>query len=205
MVIALTVGLSALALLAVCLKRRHARKVDERRAASSGFPAAQGGSSPDIGHGRDMWGPHQHMAHTGGWDYTSEQDREMREASTGAGGGVLGGAIAKSKSLNRGDTKKLGKKSRHGSQRSVRNTERDADRLRREDENTRLATTSIRRSRSERRRERELQREREKEIERGLRGLPIKNLNEKTGKEKQKTGMDERSKPGMFEKEKDIN
>lgn len=78
MIIVLLVGLTALALLAVYLKRRHARKADERRAASSGFPTSHGGSSPDIGHGRDMWGPHQHMAHTRGYEYTNEQDREMR-------------------------------------------------------------------------------------------------------------------------------
>ncbi len=50
MVIILFVGLGLIALLAVFLKRRHARKVDKRRAAASGFPAAGGGSSPDIGH-----------------------------------------------------------------------------------------------------------------------------------------------------------
>jgi hypothetical protein len=202
MLIVLIVGLSGLAVLAVCLKRRHARKVSARRAASSGFPAAQSGSSPDIGHGRDMWGPHQHMAHTGGWEYTSEQDREMREASAAAGGGGLGGAVGKAKN-SKGDSKKrLGKRSRHGSQRSARNDEADTDRLRgEEDENTRIASAAIRRSKSERRREREEEREREKEIERGLRGLPIKNRDERARKEKQKADVDSGSEPVMSEKE----
>lgn len=199
MLIILIVGLSALALLAVFLKRRHARKVDERRAALSGFPAARSGSSPEIGHGRDMWGPHQHMAHTRGWEYTSEQDREMREASAAAGGGVLGSAIGKSKS------RRLGKKSRHSSQRSTRHNEAATDRVREEeDENTRTATAAVRRSKTERRRDREEERQREKEVERGLRGLPIKDHDGRAGKEKQRADMDESPMREISDKEKDI-
>lgn len=184
MLIILVVGLSALALLAVCLKRRHARKVEARRAAASGFPTSRGGSSPDIGHGRDLWGPHQHMAHTRGWEYTTDQDREMKEASDVVAGGIPGSAIRKQPS------KKLGKKSRHGSQRSVVS---DTNRIRGEgDEHTRSATASVRRSKSERRRERERESERDKEVDRGLRALPVKNNDEKVG-------------PKMSEKEEDMS
>ena len=173
MILVLIVGLSAVAVLAVCLKRRYARKVDGRFAASS-VSVARGGSSPDIGHGRDMWGPHQHMAHTGGWDYTTEQDREMREASAAAGGGVLGSAVGAAKNLRGNSKRRLGKKSRHDSQRSARHSRIDPDSVRGEqDENSKMASAAVRRSRSERRQEREKERERGREIERGLRGLPI--------------------------------
>jgi hypothetical protein len=196
MMMIIFIGLGLIALLAVYLKRRHARKVDERRVASSGFPAAGGGSSPDIGHGRDMWGPHQHMAHTGGWGYTTEQDREMREASAPTGAGVLGSAIGKAKSLKGEGQRRLGKKPRHGSQRSVRLAEAGSERARgEEDDHTRSATASVKRTRSERRREREREREREKEVERGLRGLPTKDHDERAGN----------SNPQISEKEKDLN
>jgi hypothetical protein len=205
MLIALFIGLSAVAILAVCLKRRHVRKVDERRAALSGLPAPRGGSSPDIGHGRDMWGPHQHMAHTGGWDYTTEQDREMRQASAASGGGVLGGAIDNAKPLKGGGSKKLDKK-RHDSQRSARHADTGTDRERGEyDENTRMASPAVRRSRSERRAERERERERDKLIERGLRGLPIKSRGESTDKEKQGADSDRGRALAMSGKEKDIS
>lgn len=209
MVIVLFVGLSGVAVLAVCLKRRHARKIDERRAASSGFPTARGWGSPEIGHGRDMWGPHQHMAHTGGWDYTTDQDREMREASAagGGGGGVLGSAIGNSKNPKGGSQRRLGKKSRHGSQRSARNAEIDPNRVRgEEDGNTRMATAAVRRSRSERRRAREDGREREQDIEKSLRGLPsIRHHHGGAAKEKQDVSRDGESTPEMSEKEKDIS
>lgn len=130
----------------------------------------------------------------------------MREASAAAGGGVLGVAVGKAKNLNGDSKKRLGKKSRHGSQRSARNAEADSDRFRREeDENTRIASAAIRRSKSERRREREEEREREKEVERGLRGLPIKNRDERVRKEKQKADVDSGSEPVISEKEKDIS
>ena len=205
MLIALFVGLSAVAILAVCIKRRHARKVDERRVASSGLPAARGGSSPDIGHGRDMWGPHQHMAHTGGWDYTTEQDREMRQASAASGGGVLGGAIGNAKPL-KGDSKKKLDKKRYGSQRSARHADTGTDRVRGEDdENMRMASSAVSRSRSKRRAEREREREREKQVERGLRGLPIKSRDESAGKEKQGADSDNELGLEMSGKEKDIS
>jgi hypothetical protein len=202
MLIVLIIGLSAVALLAVFLKRRHARKVEGRQATMSGFRGARDGSSPEVGHGQDMWGPHQHMAHTGGWEYTTEQDREMREASAAAGGGILGGVIGKSKSL-KGRT--LSRKSKHGSKRSARHFDTHVSRVRGGgDEHTRDATASIRRSKSERRRDRERARERDKEIERGLRGLPIKDNDEMAGKEKQRADVDDRSRSEMFVEEKDF-
>jgi hypothetical protein len=152
-----------------------------------------------------MWGPHQHMAHTNGWEYTTEQDRQIREASVGAGGGVLGAAVGKAKSFKGGSKGRLSRKGKHGSQRSERRAELDPERVRGEDdEHSRNATAAVRRSRSERRKDREREQEREKEIERGLRGLPIKNSDEKVGKEKQRAEGQPRSRPEMSEKEKDI-
>jgi hypothetical protein len=144
------------------------------------------------------------MAHTGGWDYTTEQDREMREASSAAAGGVLGGAMGKSKSLKGDNKRKLGKRSRHGSQRSTRHIDIDTDRVREDDENTRTAA-AVRRSRSERRKQREEERDRDKEIERGLRGLPIKDHDERARKEKPSADRGMRSNLELSEKkEKDI-
>jgi len=68
MIIVILIGLILLAVIAVYLKRRHRRKLEERRAAASGFPASTGG----VIRGPDMWGPHQIMAHTNGWEYTPE-------------------------------------------------------------------------------------------------------------------------------------
>ncbi|KAL9626632.1 MAG: hypothetical protein Q9164_007834 [Protoblastenia rupestris] len=145
------------------------------------------------------------MAQTGGWDYTTDQDREMREASAAGGGGVLGSGMGNSKNSKGGSQKRLEKKSRHGSQRSARNFQMDPDRMNgEEDENAGMATTAVR-NRSERRRAREQEREREKEIERGLRGLPIRHHEEGAAKEKQKANKDGGSTPDMPEKEKDIS
>jgi hypothetical protein len=158
MLVILFVGLGAIAWLAVWLKRRHNRNVESRSVTTpSGISATQARSTPDIGHGREMWGPHQHMAHTGGWEYTSEQDRAMREASTREGTGVLGSTIGKAKSLKGHGSSRLGKKSRSASRRSSRYDSRlYRDRNRGEqDENSKSATASIRRSKSERRRQRE--------------------------------------------------
>lgn len=190
MVVVLFVGLGALALLAVCLKRRHARKREERRVASSGILPPRGGNSPDVGHGREMWGPHQHMAHTGGWEYTIEQDRAMREASMAGGAGVLGSAVGKTKSLKGQGSKRLGKKSRHDSQRSTTRGRVDPDRIRGEpDENTRSAIASIRRSKSEKRRQREAERDRDKEVESSLRAPQKESYDESARKEKQRIDM----------------
>ncbi len=80
----------------------------------------------------------------------------MREASAAAGSKVLGSAIGKAKSLKGDGKRRLGKKSRHGSQRSARPAETDVDRVRgEEDENTRTANAAVRRSKSERRRAKE--------------------------------------------------
>lgn len=197
MLIVLIVGLSALAVLAIYLKRRHTRKLEERRAALSGFPAAQGASSPHIGHGQDMWGPHQHMAHTRGWEYTAEQDRELRAVSIAADVPVLGSARAKTKSSKGHGKRRLSKRSKHGETETVG--------LRAEDENTRNAKAAVRRSRSEQRREREVERVRDKEVERGLRGWPIQNHYEETRKTGQKPDMDETWKLEISEKDKDIS
>ncbi|KAK4945286.1 hypothetical protein LTR10_015445 [Elasticomyces elasticus] len=55
---------------AIWLKRRHRRKVEERRAAMSGFPPSneKGGNRAAT---PDLWGPHQHMQHTNGFEYSN--------------------------------------------------------------------------------------------------------------------------------------
>ena len=53
-------GLIGLALFFIWLKRRHRRKVDEKRAAVSGFPtAAEKRNSGARSATPDLWGPHQ--------------------------------------------------------------------------------------------------------------------------------------------------
>lgn len=70
----LIVGLGLLAWLAVWLKKRHRRQVEEKRAAASGFNydaekrAKVGRQSP----GPELWGPHQMMQATQGYAYSSE-------------------------------------------------------------------------------------------------------------------------------------
>ena len=140
MVLVLIVALTALGFLGRYFKRRHARKVAERRAAASGIPRSNG--TPDIGHGREMWGPHQHMAHTGGFEYTTEQHRQMRDASATGG-------LEKTKSTKSDTKRSLRKKSRHESQRKG-----DTETTRAEgDENARKAAADIRRPRSQKRKE----------------------------------------------------
>ncbi|KAI1622536.1 hypothetical protein EDD37DRAFT_635273 [Exophiala viscosa] len=76
---------------AIWLKRRHRRKVEERRAAMSGLPKAneKGGHRAAT---PDLWGPHQHMQHTHGFEYANP--------SIMGSGAVVAGAPA---SNERGD------------------------------------------------------------------------------------------------------
>jgi len=69
MVAILIVGFAALTWGAVWLKRRHHRKYEERRATLSGFPAADEKRGPRAAT-PDLWGPHQHMHHTNGFEYS---------------------------------------------------------------------------------------------------------------------------------------
>jgi hypothetical protein len=98
----LLIGLGFIAFLAICLKRRHRRKIDEKRATLSGFPAppASGRNrTPTPSLGPELWGPHQHMAHTQGWEYSHEQDDTLTP------GGVVGGG-KKSKKVRRDQSEK---------------------------------------------------------------------------------------------------
>lgn len=98
----LLIGLGFIAFLAVCLKRRHRRKLDEKRAALSGFPAPPSSGrnrTPTPSLGPELWGPHQHMAHTQGWEYSHEQDDTLTP-----GGGV--GREKKSKKIRREQSEK---------------------------------------------------------------------------------------------------
>lgn len=55
----LIVGLGLLAWLLIWLKRRHRRKVDQKRASSSGFPSAAEKRDGAQSATRELWGPHQ--------------------------------------------------------------------------------------------------------------------------------------------------
>ena len=55
----LLVGLGLLTWLLIWLKRRHRRKLDERRAAVSGFPTESEKRAGARSATPDLWGPHQ--------------------------------------------------------------------------------------------------------------------------------------------------
>lgn len=68
MVAILIVGFALLTWAAIWLKRRHRRKLEARRATMSGLPTVDEkrgtrAATPDL------WGPHQHMHHTRGFEY----------------------------------------------------------------------------------------------------------------------------------------
>ena len=142
----LLIGLGLIAFLAICLKRRHRRKLDEKRATLSGFPAPPPSArhrTPTPSLGPELWGPHQHMAHTHGWEYSHEQD------STLASGGVLG-AEKKRKNIRRDQTEKGGSRGASRNRTSAR--ELDSD----------VPSVLSEMAKVQRRREREQERERER-------------------------------------------
>ncbi|KAL9113685.1 MAG: hypothetical protein Q9227_002130 [Pyrenula ochraceoflavens] len=83
------------------LKRRHTRKLEAQRARSSGFTPPM--TTTSLGSrslpGQEMWGPHQHMAHTRGWEYGAEEDAEFvrsggKRNETQGGSGLTGKFVA---------------------------------------------------------------------------------------------------------------
>ena len=72
-------GLLVVAIIAFWLRRRYRRKKEAQRAAASGFMPPM--TTQSLGArslpGQEMWGPHQHMAHTQGWEYGAEEDAEF--------------------------------------------------------------------------------------------------------------------------------
>ncbi|KIW72126.1 hypothetical protein PV04_00346 [Phialophora macrospora] len=68
----LAVGLPLFAWLLVCLKRRHRRKLEDRRAAASGFPTSDEKRAGARSATPELWGPHQHMHYTKGWEYHND-------------------------------------------------------------------------------------------------------------------------------------
>lgn len=66
----LAVGFALLTWLAIWWKRRHERKLEERRAAISGFPTPSEKREGARAATPDLWGPHQHMDYTKGWEYS---------------------------------------------------------------------------------------------------------------------------------------
>lgn len=85
MVVVLAIGLGALAWLLTFLKKRHRRKVNERRAQLGGFPTEREKAAGATAATPELWGPHQvsdtghnissfpdrtkHMHATQGWEY----------------------------------------------------------------------------------------------------------------------------------------
>jgi hypothetical protein len=140
----LLIGLGLIALLAVCLKRRHRRKLDEKRATLSGFPPGPSSGrnrTPTPSLGPELWGPHQHMAHTHGWEYTHERDDTLTSS------GMLGGG------------KKSSRMRRDQSEKGVsRNTSRAGMRA----SNGNVPSVLSEMSKTQRRKEREQERERER-------------------------------------------
>lgn len=114
MLIVLVVGFTLLTLIAVCLKRRHRRKRDEKRALASGFlprpdsPATNRHSTASLG--RELWGPHQEMAYNHGWEYRFS-DQEAAAASAGVAGAA---GVARTPGSNK--RVKREKSSRHRAQ-----------------------------------------------------------------------------------------
>ena len=142
----LLLGLAIIAFLAICLKRRHRRKLDEKRATLSGFPARPPSGrnrTPTPSLGPELWGPHQHMAHTRGWEYSHDQDKPVPSD-------VVFAAERKSKKIRRDPSEKGGSRgvSRHAT--SVREVDSGAPSILSEMGN------------AQRRQEREREREREK-------------------------------------------
>ena len=165
----LLVSLCLLALLAVYLKKRHRRKIDVQLAIASGFPVVSdrnGATSADIV-GRDMWGPHQHMEHTRGWEYSHDQDAAV------AAGGIFAGREEKGKSTRSRRDSVDGKGNA-----SEAVTEKDME--------SALAASSpgvvAGRTRSQRKRERDAEREKSRDIERRLRGVKDKDIDRDRGK-----------------------
>lgn len=81
MVVVLFPLLILIGILGFWLRRRHRRKVDARRVEASGFvpppPSVAARSVNSRGlPGQELWGPHQHMAHTRGWEYGAEEDAD---------------------------------------------------------------------------------------------------------------------------------
>lgn len=148
MVALLIVGLGGLAFLAVWLKRRHKRKVDEKEAARSGFPIERekAGSRASTANLESLFGPAQHMAATRGWEYPDEND--------GAAAAALAGENRRSTRASRRNSSRRGKD-------SAADPKQD------------MATD---RSKSLRRRDYEKERERNKDVERGLRGAKGKHI-----------------------------
>jgi hypothetical protein len=145
----LLIGLGLIALIAVYLKRRHRRKLDEKRASLSGFPPAPSagrGRTPTPTPGPELWGPHQHMAHTRGWEYSHEQDDTL------ASGGLLG-PRKKSKKARRDQ----GEKSSSRNRGSIREADSNAPGV--------LAEMSKIQQRNEREQERERRRNRDQHAE----------------------------------------
>ncbi|EHY52116.1 hypothetical protein HRR83_003320 [Exophiala dermatitidis] len=103
MVAILAVGFAFLAWLAVWLKRRHSRKIEERRAAVSGFPTPSEKRDGARSATPDIWGPHQHMHYTKGWEY--HDGTELAAGGALAASGEKSDKLAKKMSSSNKDTR----------------------------------------------------------------------------------------------------
>lgn len=117
MIVVLFPVLILLGLAGCWLRRRHRRKLEARRAEASGFYAPPTSvSARSIGSranpGQELWGPHQHMAHTRGWEYGAEEDAEYVRKGGGprqAGHEVAAAGLGRFGSTRKGRKRKEGK------------------------------------------------------------------------------------------------
>lgn len=161
MLIVLLIGLIAIAIIGVWLKRRYKRKNEEKIARISGFPMTENkGAGPKIaGATPELWGPHQHMAASLGYQYP------RGEAS--ATDTIPGGKKSKSKSKGGEITV-----DEAGNEDSIRPALPKGTRPRPSELDTDLRAAEDRRRRSEKKRAREKSRNRDRIVEKGLQGLP---------------------------------
>ncbi|RMZ86819.1 hypothetical protein DV736_g5955, partial [Chaetothyriales sp. CBS 134916] len=75
----LIVGLGLLTWLAVWLKHRHRSKTESQRISMSGFPSPTEKKDRPPSTTADLWGPHQHMHATNGWQYQPDPASTVAE------------------------------------------------------------------------------------------------------------------------------
>ncbi|RMD44213.1 hypothetical protein DV735_g787, partial [Chaetothyriales sp. CBS 134920] len=82
----LAVGLGLLTWFAIWLKHRQRRKMEAQRIAMSGFPSPTEKRDRPSSAAGDMWGPHQHMHATNGWEYQTDPAKAAAEGRPTSGG-----------------------------------------------------------------------------------------------------------------------
>lgn len=190
MVIILFFGLLGFGFLLRFLRKRHHRRKESSRTT---LPSSlETGIADSAVVRRDMWGPHQHMAHSGGWEYTADQNQEMRETPGVEGGsGILTSAIARIKGFKGDGNEKRGTSFQRKGHRSASAAGKRKDRAREIDEDSRdIPKRSRSKSRSSRNRGSQ-SKDRKRVAE--AQSLPAaEQYNEKAGKERQTSDKEDK-------------